>query len=208
MLVVSLQNSPSRARALALEELRAGTPVIAPSDTCYGFLADATNRDAVEQVVALKNRRRDRAFLVMVADVEMARTIAEIPPAAEELIRTYLPGALTLVLPRLEGVELAGVHRDTIGIRIPAHELCQEFLREMGCPLITTSANLAGEQPTYSVKEIVEQIPMLEEAPVVVLDGGTLPPVPPSTIVRVDAAGLHLLRQGPVVIPGLTPQAA
>ncbi len=204
MLVVSLQHSPARARALAIEEIEAGTPIIAPSDTCYGFLADALNDDAVEQVIALKQRRRDRAFLIMVADMDMARSYVEIPASAEELAATYLPGPLTLVLPRRADTALIGVHRDTVGIRIPSHELSQEFLRAIGRPLVTTSANLSGEQPTYSIKEIVHQLPVLEEAPIIVLDDGDLPPVPPSTIVRVDLDGtLHLLREGPVVIPGL-----
>jgi L-threonylcarbamoyladenylate synthase len=209
MLSISLENFPSRARTLAIEELEAGNPVIAPSDACYGFVADALRPEGVEQVAALKRRRRDRAFLVMVADRAMAERIVVVNDRAAELMERYLPGALTLILPRRPDVEVFGVPRTDMGLRIPAHALSQDLIRALDRPLITTSANLHGETPTYNMAELLRQMPFLEETPIVLLDGGELPPAPPPTIVRVNEDGsLQLLRQGSVVIEGLHMEGA
>ena len=203
MLIVSLEKASARARELALEELDGGNPIIAPSDTCYGFIADATRAEGVEQVIAIKKRRPEKSFLIMVSSIEMAESIAEVSDLAKEMMRKYLPGSLTIVLPRKKSKQLYGVYRDSIGIRIPNHNLCLDLIKELNRPLITTSANLTGENPAYCIDTLMEQIPMLKDAPLIMLDGGELVQNPPSTIIRIDQNGISLLRQGPVLIPGL-----
>lgn len=205
MLVISLDRFPQRARTLAIEELDAGNPVLAPSDICYGFLADAMRPEGVDQVTALKRRRRDKAFLVMVADRAMAERVAILPPAAAALMDAHMPGPLTLILPRRMDVEVFGQARETIGIRMPNHALSLDLVRALDRPLITTSANMQGETPTYHIPQLIAQMPFIEESGLIVLDAGPLPELPPSTIVKVAEDGsMLLLRQGSVVIEGLT----
>ena len=204
MLLISLDRTPDRARRLALEELEAGNPIIAPSDTCYGFLADATREEGIDQIVALKHRpRRGKAFLMMVADIAMAERYVEISPKARALMEQHLPGALTLILPKRADVELFGAVRDTVGIRIPDQPFCLDLVRELDRPLITTSANLSGNPPAYTVEAVLEQIPILADAPILSIDGGVLAETLPSTIVRMLGDEPELLRSGPVRIPGL-----
>src|ERR1700730_7467560 len=85
----------------AAEIIRAGGLVAFPTETVYGLGANALDPAAVQKIFEIKGRPETSPLIVHVASVEMARTIvAEWPPLAEELIRLWWPGPLTMVLPK------------------------------------------------------------------------------------------------------------
>jgi len=178
-----------------VDALRRGEVVVLPTDTVYGVAVAASVPGATARLFAVKDRPTDVALPVLVADEAQARTIAEVSPVAEGLMRAHWPGGLTIVLPRRAGfdADLGGRDPSTVGVRVPAHDVPRELARKVG-PLVTTSANRHG-QPTPPTAEEVRAV--LDVA--VVIDGGRCEGAP-STVVRVDGDTVEILRQGAVVL--------
>ena len=113
----------------AIAVLHNGGVVIFPTDTVYGFLADATNKKAVESIYLIKKRLKSKPLPVFVKDFNMAKELAEIDEKQEKNIKKYWPGKYTFILKRKvqskkrkdksKNLELYGVDEKTIAIRIP-----------------------------------------------------------------------------------------
>jgi L-threonylcarbamoyladenylate synthase len=174
--------------------LRAGGVVAFPTETVYGLGADATNSDAVLKIYETKGRPRFNPLIVHVADLEMARSLVQLPPLAEQLT-SFWPGPLTLVLPKrpeagLSDLVTAGL--DTVGIRIPGHPLALALIRQTGRPLAAPSANPSGRlSPTTAA-----QVTRAFDGRVSVLDGGPSQSGVESTILAVDGDTVTQLRAG------------
>ncbi|MBI4256760.1 threonylcarbamoyl-AMP synthase [Candidatus Uhrbacteria bacterium] len=183
----------------AVGVLKRGGVVVFPTETAYGLAADATNEAAVERVTQIKGRVEDKSFPLIAASREMVERFAGIPQGLEKLVSTYWPGPLTLVLPVMEG-ELAQrvIHDKTVAIRVSSHPLARALSEGLGKPIVSTSANLSDRPACYSVENVRIQ---LGDTPDAYLDGGTLEPQPPSTIVTIDDYGYpEVIRQGSIEI--------
>jgi tRNA threonylcarbamoyl adenosine modification protein (Sua5/YciO/YrdC/YwlC family) len=180
----------------AAEALRAGNVVAVPTDTVYGLAADAAQPGAVELLFELKRRPRDVHIPVLVADVDQAREVAVIAaPYVERLLARFWPGALTVVLDRVDG-------DGTVGVRCPDNPVVRDLCRSVG-PLATTSANLHGSPPLTSAEAVVAQFgPSLA-----VIDGGGRDGLPSTVVDCTDGAGPVLLRAGALDF-GLVMEAA
>jgi L-threonylcarbamoyladenylate synthase len=180
--------------AAAAALLREGKLCAFPTETVYGLGADATNADAVLSIYETKGRPRFNPLIVHVADLAMAKTLAEFPPLAERLAE-FWPGPLTLVLPAKAGNGLADVATaglDSVAIRVPNHPLALELIRAADRPLAAPSANPSGRlSPTTA-----EQVVMGFDGRVPVVDGGPCRSGVESTIIRVDGDRLIQLRAG------------
>ncbi|MDB5588151.1 MAG: threonylcarbamoyl-AMP synthase [Devosia sp.] len=180
--------------AAAAALLREGKLCAFPTETVYGLGADATNADAVLSIYETKGRPRFNPLIIHVADLAMAKTLAEFPPLAERLAE-FWPGPLTLVLPAKPGNGLADVATaglDSVAIRVPNHPLALELIRAAGLPLAAPSANPSGRlSPTTA-----EQVVLGFEGRVPVVDGGPCTSGVESTIIRVDGDRLIQLRAG------------
>lgn len=183
----------------ALEVLQEGGILLFPTDTLYGLGVDALNPEALKKLRELKGREEKKAISIIVSDLEMARTYAEVTPLAEKLARRFLPGKLTLVLaakPNLPEELTAGT--GTIGIRIPNHLICLKLARELGRPFTATSANVAGEEPKRSVPEILAQFGDKSSLIGKVIDSGELVESLPSTVVDARGDKLVVIREGAI----------
>ncbi len=167
----------------ATQVLQNGGVVAYPSETCYGFLANYHDESAIRKIYKLKNRPFEKQFLVIVSDLEEVKKIAILTPLAEKLAQKFWPGALTLVLPSEE---------NTLAVRVPAHDFSQKLLQECGLPLVSTSANLSGEDNPYTA----EQVAKLE--PDLLIDAGEITPEPPTTIVDCTGEKPKILRLGKI----------
>ena len=125
------------------EEIRGGQLAILPTETVYGLAADATNPDAVAKIFELKGRPSDNPLIVHVSSVEQfADFAAEIPEAVHLLAEAFMPGPLTLVLPKrssVSGLITGGL--DTVAIRIPDHPACLAVMELGQLALAMPSAN-------------------------------------------------------------------
>jgi L-threonylcarbamoyladenylate synthase len=171
----------------AADLLAAGGVVAVPTDTIYGLAAAHDQPGAVDLLFELKHRPREVQVPVLVAAEEQARALAVIAaPYVERLLSRYWPGALTIVLDRLDG-------DGTVGLRCPASAVVQELCRRVG-PLATTSANVHGEPPLTTAAAVEAQFgPSLA-----VIDGGLCDGRPSTVIDCTDGSGPVLLRAGAV----------
>lgn len=160
--------------------------VIYPTDTVYGIGCNAEREDLVERIYKIKKRPRNKPVSVIAPSFEW---IFEHCICEKEVVKRYLPGAYTLILPKKSKDFLSWVASgETIGVRIPAHPIAK-VVEALEIPFVTTSANISGEKPASSLQEIPCEI--LEKASIII-DGGELPGKP-STII-------DLTKEKPLII--------
>jgi L-threonylcarbamoyladenylate synthase len=191
----------SQSDLLALvESLKKGGIVCMATDTVYGLSCVASNEQAVRKLAGLKGSGQ-RPFLVLIGELSWLEILAaEIPPSAKRLIARYWPGPLTIVFKAKSdvGAWLKGP-RDTIAVRYPDSPLCEQLLKALGSPVVSSSANLQGEDACLTGSEACQAF--LERVDFVV-DSGWARMGLPSTIVDVTVARPTVLRQGTLNIDG------
>lgn len=171
----------------AAEAIRAGELVVYPTETVYGLGADALDPEAVERVYRAKERSRDDPLSLGVHDVPAALVHIRPTDREERFIQAFLPGPVTVVVPRRPSVpDALTAGRDRVGVRVPDHELARAFLEAAG-PVTATSANVSGRGSVRRVAELDDEV---RAAASVVLDGGETPGTE-STVVNVASETLH-----------------
>jgi L-threonylcarbamoyladenylate synthase len=191
-------HSPDRdAIREAADAIRRGELVVFPTETVYGLAADALNEAAVKRVFDAKGRAERHPLPVQVAGVEQLGQVAsEVPDAAKVLAERFWPGPLTIVLPRNPSVpDIVTGGRDTIGVRVPEHLVALALLREIGGPIIATSANLSGRSAPRSAECAISEVGSKVS---VVLDAGESEIGVASTVVDVSVVPPRILRRGAI----------
>ena len=161
-----------------------------PTETVYGIAARADHPEAIERLTALKTRPPEKPYSVHISDVEqLSSVVGEIPPAAHPLIDQFWPGPLTIVFP-IEGAAARG----TVGVRLPAHEVARELIRQSGVPIVAPSANPEGSPPAIDADEVVAFFDGKLDA---IIDSGPVKIREASTVVEVHPEGdYEILRAG------------
>lgn len=179
----------------AIDLMGAGGLVALPTDTVYGVAAPVAHPGVVARLFPLKQRDASKPVAVLVADLEQAATMVEVSPLMAALTEQFWPGALTIVAPRLAKfhVDLGGAGQ-TVGIRCPNHARVVDACRRLG-PLATTSANRSGRPTPEDGVGVAGELAGTEVAGVI--DAGTLSGTA-STVARIGADGLTVLRVGPI----------
>lgn len=176
-----------------------GKVIVCPTDTGYALTTNALDPKAIVRVFNIKGRAYSNPIHIAVGSLEAAQKYAYFNQAAEYLARNFLPGALTLVLPKKEVIpSLLVAGRDTVGIRIPDNKIILTLATMTDLPLTATSANISGKPTPYSAQEVVEQLGEAVEEVALILDQGQLPVRELSTIVDLSVSPPQLLRQGRV----------
>lgn len=196
-----LKQSP-RAKSKAVSALKKGRVVVCPTDTVYGFLADATNKKAVEKIYKIKNRPRQKPLPVFVKDLKMAKKIAEISEQQEKILTLRLrsgqakfwPGKHTFVLKRKKEIKLYGVQKDTIAIRIPKYKFLNDLLEKINRPLVQTSVNISGGKSLLKIKDIVKAFGVEKQIDIII-EGGNLKKSKSSKIIDLSKERTKILRQ-------------
>lgn len=203
-----------------IQNLRNGAVIVYPTETCYGLGGDATNPEVVEKIYKIKQRREEKPFLVVVSDIAMAMEYLEWNDKIDEIASKYWPGAVTIVgklkiddlkfkndknnlKSEIYNLKLANgvVAPDgTIAMRVTAHPIASELARGLGRPLISTSANISGQDPAYSVGGVVKMFTNQEFQPDILIDAGVLSQNLPTTIVSVVDNEIKIIRQGAVEV--------
>ena len=163
----------------AVAALRAGRPVILPTDTVYGLCALPEHEDVLYE---LKGRDRSKPFALLAADVDTL--VAAVPGLDPSVLEKYLPGPYTLIV-------------GGVGVRVPnLPPAAADVVGAVGI-VAATSANLSGGPDPRRVEEIPEEI---RAACGAVVDGGELPGVP-STVIDLTGGAPRVLRQGAGPLP-------
>ncbi|MEP7171173.1 MAG: L-threonylcarbamoyladenylate synthase [Bacteroidota bacterium] len=141
------------------EVLKSGGTIIYPSDTIWGIGCDATNESAVKKIFEIKKREESKSMIVLLdAPEKLNKYLREVPAQAWDLIE-YSEKPLTLVFSGAVNFAKNIIADDgTVAIRIVKNDFCIELLRRFGKPIVSTSANLSGEDAPLSFENIAENI--------------------------------------------------
>ncbi len=203
MTVLPFQTADDVRRAIpaVAAHLKSGGLLAYPTETVYGLGSRPRDAD-VAALAALKGRRRDKPFLLLVSDRRMVVAHGLVfTEAATALADAFWPGPLTLVLSggqerlpdALRGPE------GGIAVRWTGHAAVAQLIEALGHPLTSTSANRPGGPTAPGVAAITTDFAdAMAEGRLLVLDGGVLGNVPPSTVVDCTGAQPRLIREGAI----------
>ncbi len=145
--------------AAAVEVLKSGGIILYPTDTVWGIGCDATNASAIEKINALKGREDKKSMIVLVDSIDRAACYTSgAPDIAWDLMETA-DKPLTLILP--DGVAVAAnllPQERSIAIRVADHEFCRMLCRKLGRAVVSTSANVSGEDTPKNFSQISDEI--------------------------------------------------
>jgi tRNA threonylcarbamoyl adenosine modification protein (Sua5/YciO/YrdC/YwlC family) len=172
LLEINPENPQPRLISQVVEILNQGGVIAYPTDTTYGIGCSIFNKRGIERIYHLKQREKKKPFSFICSDLSEVTRYAKVSNYAYKIMKRFLPGPYTFVLDATSIVpDLLTTKQKTVGIRIPANRICMAIIRELGHPIVTTSANLSGEEPTgdpYDVQsELGKQLDL-------VVDGGVL----------------------------------
>ena len=185
----------------ALEQIEMRRVLAYPTETVYGF-GGGIDRDSVDALVALKHRPPGKPFLLLIAGPDMIERLnLVLPTYAANLVARHWPGPLTLVLPGGEGrvpSRLRGPEGG-IAVRWTSHPAIMRLIRAHGDAITSTSANRPGVPPATSAAEILSQWgDAVARGRLRVLDGGTLTPSQPSTVLDCTGQRPRVIRPGAI----------
>ena len=130
------------------ECLRNGGIIAYPTDTTYGIGCSIFNKKGIERIYRMKGRERNKPFSFICSSISEMTTFARVSNVAFKYLKKYLPGPYTFVLEATrEAPDLLLTRQKTVGIRMPDNRICLDIVLALGNPVITTSANLSGEEP-------------------------------------------------------------
>lgn len=136
--------------------LRDGKTILYPTDTIWGVGCDARNALAVDRLYSLKERDHSKSMIVL---AENSLDIPNVSNNADNRPTTYiLPHSVWHGIMHLEVAANIPASDGSLGIRIPQHPFCQEVIRQLGAPLVSTSANLSGHPSPKHYNEIEEEL--------------------------------------------------
>lgn len=180
----------------AAQMLQAGELVAFPTETVYGLGGDATQSRSVKKIYEAKGRPSDNPLIVHIAErYQLDAFVTTVSDQVEQLIASFWPGPLTLLMPVKEGALAPEVTAGlaTVAVRMPSHPLALSLLKATGLPIAAPSANTSGKPSPTKASHVNED---LKGRIACILDGG-------STGVGVESTVLDCTGEQPVILrPG------
>ena len=165
-----------------------------PTDTVFGICACLNSKKAYDKLIEVKNRPLNKSFPVMCATIEQIKDIAIVDEQSEKLIKSFMPGPITLVMKKRKNLpDYVTNGKDTIAIRIAPSKAIEELILKVGSPLFMTSANQSGEAECTTLEEIEKSCPLLDG-----MMEGKVTYAKASTIVDCTSKDIKILREGPI----------
>lgn len=193
LLQINQENPQERLVSQVVEKLKQGGLIAYPTDTTYGIGCNIFNTRGVKKIYQVKQRDARKPFSFICADLSDVANYAQVSNFAFKIMKRHLPGPYTFVLDATRVVPTSMITRQkTVGIRIPDDEIALSIVRQLGHPLVTTSANLTGESPLHDPTEIEATMGHMLD---LVIDGG-IRYGDPSTIISLIDDRIEILREG------------
>jgi tRNA threonylcarbamoyl adenosine modification protein (Sua5/YciO/YrdC/YwlC family) len=174
LISINPQNPQMRLIKKVSDVLDQGGLIAYPTDTFYGIGCDLYNKKGIEQIYKLKKRPLNQPFSIICDSLKEISKYAKVSDYCYKTMRRLLPGPYTFIL---EGTKLVPkimlTKRKTVGIRVPDNNICLGIVRELGRPIISTSALL--DDPSLIQDAYSSYLD-------IVIDGGVLYPDPSSVI--------------------------
>jgi len=193
LLEINPDNPQPRLITHVVEILKNGGVIAYPTDTTYGIGCSILNRKALERIYRIKQRERNKPVSFICSDLSEITRYAQVSNYAFKTMKRFLPGPYTFVLEASRTVpDLLLTRQKTVGIRVPDNAICCAIVRELGHPIVTTSANLSGEEPLGDPFLVDEELGNQLD---LVVDGGLLSAAV-SSVVSLVGDVPHVIRQG------------
>jgi tRNA threonylcarbamoyl adenosine modification protein (Sua5/YciO/YrdC/YwlC family) len=193
ILHINPENPQPRLISQVVSRLRQGALIAYPTDTIYGLGCDIFNKRGVKNIYQIKQRDPRQPFSFICADLSDVANYAQVSNFAFKIMKRHLPGPYTFVLEATRIVpDNLTTRQKTVGIRIPEDQIALAIVRELGHPLVTTSANISGQEPLHDPHAIDAVMGRLLD---LVVDGGNRLG-DPSTIISLIDDRIEVLREG------------
>ena len=179
----------------ALDALNNHQVIAFPTETVFGLGVFYDDQKAYELLNAVKRRREDKPYTMMLSKVEDIFKYADVDDKYLSVIEKYMPGSLTILVKSKDNVPGYVTHNTgIIGIRIPSNKEALELLAFVKKPLLVPSANRADQIPAHTSEEVAAIFG--DEIKVVV--PGQIQSGEPSTIIDITGPEMKLVRKGPI----------
>ena len=177
-----------------VKQLKQKQVIAFPTDTVYG-LGVIYDEEALAALKYSKGRPENKPIPTMVGSLAQMEEIAVLNEEAKKLAAAFMPGAFTMILKKKDSVaDFVTNGMETIGIRMPQDDFVLELLRQVGSPMLVTSANLSGEATGLVDVQVLSQLDGRIDGIVLGEAGGKVA----STIVDMTSGKLKILREGPI----------
>jgi L-threonylcarbamoyladenylate synthase len=179
----------------AVKLLRHDGVMAYPTDTLYGLGGNPLSPIAVARIFEIKGRDASKGLPLLLGDIEDLRKVApSVPDVVGVLTEAFWPGPLTLIVKKARAVPATVTGgANTVAVRLPAHTVPRALARELGFPIIGTSANVSGGLDPVSAEDVRRELGSRVDG---IIDGGPAARGVPSTIVDVTGSRPRIVRRG------------
>ena len=178
--------------ARVVDMLQKGAVIGYPTDAVYGLGCDLMSKQAIERLYQIKGMHRDKSLAFICPDLSDISRYAIVENAQYRVLKRCLPGPYCFILTATREVpKMVQTKQKTVGIRVPNNPVALAIARELGRPLISTTAAPPGEAPFVDPWEISERFQGLE----VVIDAGECGSIP-TTVVDLSEGDIRVVREG------------
>jgi tRNA threonylcarbamoyl adenosine modification protein (Sua5/YciO/YrdC/YwlC family) len=192
LLAINPDHPEPRKVRRAVDALEAGAVIAYPTDTVYGLGCDLTNKHAIERLYSIKGMDRSHPLAFVCPDLSDIARYAVVDNQVYRVLRRFLPGPYTFILAATREVpKLVQMKRKNVGIRVPACEATRALARELGRPIISSTAARPGGEPLVDPHEIAAEFKGLA----MVLDAGAGGLVP-TTVIDLTTSPPEVVREG------------
>lgn len=174
-------------------QVKQGKIGVIPTDTIYGLVGSALNKDTVERIYCLRKRTPSKPMIILISTIKDLEKFSLTPSRWEaSFLNKIWPNPVSVVLP-VPSRKWNYLHRgiNTLAFRMPKSVKLRNLLKKTG-PLVAPSANFEGEKPAATIKEAKKYF---GDEVDFYIDGGELNS-PPSTLIQITNNKINILRQG------------
>ena len=185
----------------AVQVLKRGGVVIFPTDTVYG-IGSLPEKKSVEEIYKIKKRDFSKKIIALIDDIKNLKNFIneteENMNKISKILDKYWPGELTVIFGANRNfTKKFDKNMQTIGIRIPKNKIALELIKKSGGVLLTTSANISGENSVKKIEDLSKEL--LKNVDIVIPNEKSELTGKPSTIVKYEKGKLVLLREGNIL---------
>jgi tRNA threonylcarbamoyl adenosine modification protein (Sua5/YciO/YrdC/YwlC family) len=192
LLEINADHPEPRKVRQAVEILEKGGVIAYPTDTVYGLGCDLMNKNAIERLYQIKGMQKQKSLAFICHDLSNITKYAIVDNSAYRMLKHYLPGPYCFILAATREVpKMVMTKQKTVGIRVPNHPVIIALTKELGRPIISTTAGRPDGEPLIDPVEIRDEFKGLD----LVLDAGVGGDMP-TTVIDISTGALDIIREG------------
>ncbi len=185
-----------RALDEAVEALRQGEIILYPTDTLYALGCNALDQRAIERLCRIKGINPDKNTLSIVcSDLSQAAEYARIDNKAFRILKHYLPGPFTFILPASTTLPKVFKGRKCVGVRIPACDFARALAEELGNPVLTSSAEANDDEELINADSLALHYAGQSDI-VLAVNNGEGSAIPSTVVDLTDSSSPEIIREG------------